>query len=124
MNTKFFLLLLVSLLFITTTSHASISLKKDNYVLLSGKPQPQKLSSSREVKGSAQDIAASAWMRVIARTKKDDYVIDDDGKFHKVHYERIAARKNRRTLCICLSAGLLTIVYVCTLIANYLHMIH
>lgn len=124
MNTKFFLLLLVSLLFATATNPATISFKKDNYILLSGKSQPQKLASSHEVKGSGHDMSASAWMRVVARTKKDDYVIDDDGKFHKVHYERIAARRNRRTLCICLSAGLLTIVYVCTLIANYLHMIH
>ena len=124
MNTKFLLLLLLSLLFATTTKPATISFKKDNYVLFTGKLQSQKLSSSHEVKGPVQDILASAWMRVVARTKKDDYVIDDDGKFHQVHYGRIAARRNRRLLCICLSAGLLTVVYICTLIANYLHMIH
>ena len=124
MNTKFFLLLLVSLLFATALTHASINLKKDTYVHLTGKSQPQKLSSPRQVKESIQDIVANAWLRVVARTKKDDYVIDDDGKFHHVHYERLSPRKTRRLLYICLSAGLLTVVYVCTLIANYLHMIH
>lgn len=124
MNTKFFLLIAAFLLLSNPTTPANINAKNENSIRLAAQAQTQTIASVNAVKSPAQNFPPAAMLRTSVRARKDDYIIDDDGKFHQVHYERMPEHKTRRLLCIFLSASLLSLVYICTLIANHIHLVH
>ena len=124
MNTKFFLLLAASLILANPTTSANLHFKNESPVILAAEAPVQNIVSVSEIKGSTQNIPTVALLRITVRSRKDEYIIDDDGKFHHVHYERMPEHRFRRLLCIILSASLLSIVYLCTIIANHLHLVH
>lgn len=120
MNTKFFFLLLVSLLVSTSTSSIANAKKEvNNYA----PTQTEKAKQAKEL----SDQEPVSWTNHLAEENKtsgnEHKPSEDDGKFHHIHFNRVPETRRRR-LVVFISKFFLAIIHACCFIYCFLHVFH
>lgn len=121
MNTKFFLLLLVSL-FISTSTSSLVANKFEAAVSTEGQIAANKDNQPE----SPIDVPPSKWTPDGPKVHHDNKapLQPEDGKHHHFHFSRIACPKKRRQINCLIYKIILTIAHICCFIYCFLHVFH
>jgi hypothetical protein len=122
MNTKFFILLLISLLIAITTSPAANPKKEhsaDGHTTEQTNKPAKEDSPREDIPFPGDHDKDMNHGEKVHRPNSDD-----DGKHHHFHYNRITGRKGRKWFLLFVSKLVLTVVHVCCFIYCFMHAFH
>jgi NhaP-type Na+/H+ or K+/H+ antiporter len=122
MNTKFFFLLIVSLLIATST--ASIVTNKKEVATTAETQTSADNAKPAKDHTSKEDVPLTNDFHKDSNHAEKDHRTTEDGKHHHFHFSRLTARKRKKFVLLFLSKLILTIAHVCCFIYCFLHVFH